>query len=245
MDGEISPSTERIETGNGGGGVAMNRTASMMDDIIMHDVQYPHSPTNRETFCISERSPGVEQVWITAKPTRLQDAAEDVAMDTSWIDFDFGFDTEPQISTSPLDDDLKSSMTSTTTIVSMPNNGRFNRGALTIDTSIVNSAISMASSDTTMCSAVSNPSDIYGWEEELDRRMSIDNRLARPAIARRVTSGGRMTRPRARGDLHSLPFKSVDVKRKGLLYRMFNIRRGLDELSVPASPTAERRISST
>lgn len=231
MDDESYPPTDRIETGRGTGSVAVNRDSSMMDDIVMDDEQFPNPPTSMQTFFLPESSSDVEQNSITNPPVPVQDGSEVTAMDTSWIDFDFGFDTTPQMATTTFGSSLKSSIAITST------SGRFSRGALTIDTSVADSLTTMASSETSMSSAVSNTTDIYGWEEELDRRTSSDNRLTGPAVGRRVSGGSAMMLPHFGGDLHSIPNNHVDVKRKSLWHRVLNLGRGLDELSAPASPT--------
>jgi hypothetical protein len=255
VDGEISPisplspSTNRMEPSIRRGGVAVKGNIPMMnDEVTDDDMDYEQTPTqfrSVQTFFIPDKVPDDEEVRIASTPTPTQDGPENVAMNTSWFDFDFGFDHAPEIPGDSPGNESKSSLTSTTTAVSGSNHRRFSHGALTVDTSVASSATSMASSDTSTYSAVSNTTDIYGWEEELDRRMSVENRLAwEPVLARQATSGGRMMMPpRSQTDIYNHPYKRVDMKRKGLLHRVFTIRRGLDETYVPAPPTAEYRTA--
>ncbi|RDW60785.1 hypothetical protein BP6252_12168 [Coleophoma cylindrospora] len=84
--------------------------------------------------------------------------------------------------------------------------------------SIVSSAIS------------TNSSDIYGWEEELDRKTTEPYSGWERQSARPLPSGGRSgyqtTRvSRLRPDNCQYQFKRVDPKRRGLLYRVLNLSR--------------------
>jgi hypothetical protein len=239
MDIEMSPPTGGMERSIRRSGVAVKRSAPEMEGGVTSGEQTPTRLRNSQMFFLPEKVPDNEQIEMTTTPIPAQDGSENSAMQTSWFDFDFGFDSV-RLPAATLGNDSNSSLTSATTGISGPNNRRFSRGALTVDTSVASSATSMASSDASIYSAVTNTTDIYGWEEELDRRMSVGNRGARaPGMTRRATSGGRITSPRVPGDLYSPPYKRVDVKRKSLLHRVLNMRRGLEESCPPGPPAPE------
>jgi hypothetical protein len=225
VDGEISPSMNRIEMGIRRGDVAVKGNTSNMNDVVMDDEQTPTQFETMKTFYIPDQVADEGPVHNATSLAQTQDASQAAVMETSWFDFDFGFDKRPRISSNTPGNDSKSSLaTTTTTAISGPNNRRFSHGALTVDTSVASSATSMASSATSTYSAVTNTTDVYGWEEELDRRMSIENRLAWDAtVTGRATSGGRMTVARTGSDLYDAPYKRGDMKRKGLLHRVLNI----------------------
>lgn len=245
VDGEISPSTDRVERSVRRGDVAAKAHTSMVYDVVTDDEQTPTQFRSVQTFYLSDKVADDESVQVETPPVHAQDGSQDVAMETSWIDFDFGFGTGHRIAANKPRNDSKSSLASTTTAISGPNHRRFSHGALTVDTSIASSATSMASSDTSSYSAVTNSTDVYGWDEELDRRMSIENRLAwEPALTRRDTTASRMTVTRSRTDLYDPTYKPADMKRRGLLHRVLNIRRGMGEACVPAPPTANCRATS-
>lgn len=231
MDVEISPPTDGMEKSIRRSGVAVKRNAPEMDEGATRDEQTPTQFGNTQMFYLPQKVLNDEQIEITTAPIPAPDGSGNSATETSWFDFDFGFNSGPQLPAATLGNGSNSSLTSTTTAISGPNNRRFSRGALTVDTSVASSATSMASSDASIYSAVTNTTDIYGWEEELDRRMSVGNRgpWAPPGMTRRATSGGRITAPRVPSDLYSPPYKRVDMKRKSLLHRVLNMRRGLDE----------------
>lgn len=121
------------------------------------------------------------------------------------------------------------STSSTSTIV----DDRSPDDALTTDTSIACSSASRtySSSAASINSCISGTStDIYGWEEELERKssegsVSWDHRSELGAAMRRLPSGGRTMGPRmgfATG-VQDFSYKRADGKRKSLLYRVLNI----------------------
>jgi hypothetical protein len=244
MDGEISPPTDRMEKSIKWSGVAAKGDTMEMEGMTSEDLTPTPTPTpsrGNQSFYFP-KSPDDEQGQTITTPVAAGDGPQNPAAETSWFYFDFGFEAGPQLPAATLDNDSKSSLTSTTTAVSGPNNRRFSHGALTVDTSVASSATSMASSEMSVCSAVTNTADIYGWEEELDRRMSVSHRApAAPVLARRATSGAtcRYLTPRFPVDMYTPPPKRVDMKRKSLLHRVLNIRRGMDESYPPGAPAPE------
>jgi hypothetical protein len=116
-----------------------------------------------------------------------------------------------------------------------------------VDTSVASSAASMMSSSASTYSASTNVSDIYGWEEELDRKSSIENHGAwEREMARRLPSGGRTVGPRVRGSVHEMQYKREDGKRKSLLYRVLNLsgRRGSEDSTGSVAPQETYPITS-
>lgn len=217
------------------GSVAAKDERPEMETAVDDDPTPTQSRAGQTFFLPEKDSP------ITPSPVTPQQGPGTSAMETSWFDFDFGFETKPQLPAATLENDSKSSLTSTTTGISGPNNRRFSHGALTVDTSVASSATSMASFDTSIYSAVTNTADIYGWEEELNRRTSVgrrDTSTPKPPMTRRATSGGRITTPRVPSDLYTPPPKRVDLKRKSLLHRVLSMGRGVDEQpNLPTHPS--------
>lgn len=240
MDGEISPTMDRMEKTIKRSGVAAKGDTMEMEGIPTEDPTPTPTPSGDNQTFYFPKSPDDEHGEAMTPPVAAEDVPRHLATETSWFDFDFGFGAGPQLPAATLDNDSKSSLTSTTTAISGPNNRRFSHGALTVDTSVASSATSMASSDKSLYSAVTNTADIYGWEEELDRRVSVGHRPPEALVlARRATSGTtcQYLTPRFPVDLYVPPAKRVDMKRKSLLHRVLNIRRGMEE-SYPAGATA-------
>ncbi|KAH8592797.1 hypothetical protein B0O99DRAFT_689347 [Bisporella sp. PMI_857] len=175
-----------------------------------------------QPFYIPAKVPENEEVSITTRSVHGDDSASvDTAMDHE-TDLHFETDGGTWITANPIAQESRTSLSSTTTVTSTLMDGsRYSQG-LTLDTSVASSAASMMSSTGSTYSASTNPSDIYGWEEELDRKSSIEstNPWERD-LARRLPSGGRTHMgPRYHG--------SHAGKRKSLLYRVLSLsgRRG-------------------
>jgi hypothetical protein len=156
----------------------------------------------------------------------------DMAMDPSHIDqvFDFETDNGIWISANPLARESRTSIATTTTAASTLVDERMSHGALTVDTSVASSAASMMSSSaaSTYSATTTTGSDVYGWEEELDRKTSIEGQSTwERELQRRLPSGGRTIRPRLRGSMNESQSKREDGKRKSLLYRVLNISGSL------------------
>jgi len=169
----------------------------------------------------------------------------DTSVETSSMDFDFEEDNGTWISAHSIGHESRTSLATTTTAASTLVEDRFSNGALTLDTSIASSAASMMSSAASIQSAsTTTSSDIYGWEEELDRKASIEGHRAwERDLARRLPSGGRTFGSRYRGGGSGGGAGGgfyAAGKRKSLLYRVLNLsssreRRSLAENS--AEPT--------
>lgn len=166
-----------------------------------------------------------EQDEVTISETASLDGYEDVMPD-----FDFETDTGMWISSNPQGHESRSSLA--TTVV----DDRSSRG-LRVDTNLASSSISILSSSAeSMSSAISTSSaDMYGWEEELDRKTSIEthSQVGWEANAMRRLPGTGVDALRnaripgsgayAPGDLASYQYKRADGKRKSLLYRVMHI----------------------
>ncbi|CAD6450259.1 c25903fc-f912-4c5b-8a13-5aeab7c5710d-CDS [Sclerotinia trifoliorum] len=121
------------------------------------------------------------------------------------------------------------------------------------DTSIAcssgSSIYSSSAASISSCTTGTSTTDIYGWEEELERKSSEgspswDHRSELGAAMRRLPSGGRTigTRGGHTGGLSQFSYKRADGKKKSLLYRVLNIsppkRLNDDMPSVPIMPSS-------
>jgi hypothetical protein len=172
----------------------------------------------------------------------------DASVESTAMDFDFEEDNGTWISAHPIAHESRMSVATTTTATSTLIEDRYSHGTLTLDTSVASSAASMMSSAASIQSATTtNSSDVYGWEEELDRKTSFEGRMAwERELARRLPSGGRTMGPRLRG-VHEYQFKRAGTdggKRKSLLYRVLNLsgsrdRRGsADDIAMSGTGTS-------
>merc|ERR1712093_111083 len=197
-----------------------------------------------QPFYIPAKVPEQEEIHQVTIPGDSK-MALDTSVETTAMDFDFEEDNGTWISAHPIGHESRTSLATTTTATSTLVDDRFSNGALTLDTSVASSAASMMSSAASIQSAsTTNSSDIYGWEEELDRKTSIEGHHAwEREVARRLPSGGRTLGPRHRGGgLYAAS------KRKSLLYRVLNLsssrerRSSADEIAEPGimmSPASE------
>jgi hypothetical protein len=181
--------------------------------------------------------------------TSIDGEQKRLSVDTEMaMEFDFKTENGIWISANPLARESRSSLATTaTTTTAMTSStlvdDRMSHGALTVDTSVASSAASMMSSVGSIQSAISTASaDMYGWEEELERKESIETNMAwEREIGRRLPSGGRTPGPRMRGGVHEYNYKRTggDGKRKSLLYRVLNLsgsRRGSADEGIPPLP---------
>lgn len=159
----------------------------------------------------------------------------DTAMETA-MDFHFEEDNGLWISAIPIAHESRSSISTNTTGTSTLVEDKYCTGSLTVDTCIASSATSVLSSTASIASATTTNSDIYGWEEELERKSSMETHGYRYRdVERRLPSGGRTMGPRLRVEPD---FKRPDGKRKSLLHRVLNLsRRGTEEPPIPMIPT--------
>ncbi|ESZ92572.1 hypothetical protein SBOR_7032 [Sclerotinia borealis F-4128] len=177
-------------------------------------------------------------------------SSETIMTDTQvHADFDFEEDNGTWISAHS---EAHASRTSLATTVSSTNTIMDDRSPdepSTADASVACSSASSiySSSAASINSCTSSTStDIYGWEEELDRKSgescpSWDHRSELGAAMRRLPSGGRTMGPRAEyaAGVQHLSCKRADGKRKSLLYRVLNIsstKRLGDEIPPPLPP---------
>lgn len=181
-----------------------------------------------------------------ARPTSRggsMDIDSRVSLDTEMaMQFNFKTENGVWISANPLARKSSSSLATTNTgfTNSTMVDDRMSHGALTVDTSVASSAASVMSSVGSIQSATTAASaDIYGWEEELERKETIESNMVwERDHGRRLPSGGRT---RHRTSIHSFSNKHAgDGRRKSLLSRVLNIsgsRRGSVEEGTPPLPS--------
>jgi hypothetical protein len=189
-----------------------------------------------QPFYIPAKVP--EEIQVQTTPVSGEDRMlVDTAMDASLMDFDFETDNGVWISAHPIAHESRTSLATTTTASTLIDD-RFSHGALTIDTSVASSANSMISSSAASIQSAAS-SDIYGWEEELDRQSSIDGHNAwEREMLRRLPSGGGTRGPRVGGGVNDFQYKrGAEGRRRSLLYRVLNIsgRRGSEDSGMAMS----------
>lgn len=223
----------RIEEGVGGGGVAAKD-----DTAVGNREQNNETKAARRRMQVST----VQPFYIPAKvPEEIQDQATpvsgddrvsfDTALDASLVDFDFETDNGVWISAHPIAHESRTSVGTNTTANTLIDD-RYNHGAaLAIDTSVSGSGTSMISSSAASIQSAAS-SDIYGWEEELDRKTSTEGHNTwERENARRLPSGGRTMGPRGGGG---------EGRRKSLLYKVLSLsgRRGSEDSGMAMSTTS-------
>ena len=237
-----SPRSPRLEgkiEDVGGGGVAAEENASVGGDREENnEMKMPHrrmQVTAVQPFYIPAKVP--EEIQVQTTPVSGDDRMSvDTAMEGTLMDFDFETDNGVWISAHPIAHESRTSLATTATANTSADD-RYSHGALTIDTSVASSAASFQSAAS---------SDVYGWEEELDRKTSIEGCNAwEQEMARRLPSGGRTMGARARGGIDDFQYKrGGEGRRRSLLYRVLNIsgRRGSEDSALStmsASPSTE------
>ena len=222
------------------------------------EIEMMKSPNKRmqvagaQSFYIPAKVPEEDFEHIIHEvPVAGDDKQVDTSVESTAMDFEFEEDNGIWISANPIARESRTSLSTVTTVAStLMDHDRYST-VLTLDTSVASSAASMMSSAASIQSATTTTSsDIYGWEEELDRKASIEGHSAwERELARRLPSGGRTMGPRLRTEF---PYKHADGKRKSLLYRVLNLsgreRRGsADDVKVAeiVSPSDEYPNTST
>lgn len=194
-----------------------------------------------QPFYIPAKVPEQDEVQVH-HVTALGDTklSIDTSVETTAMDFDFEGDNGIWITAHPIGHESRTSLSTTTTGASTLMDDRFSQTALTLNTSIASSAASMMSSAASIQSAsTTTSSDIYGWEEELDRKTSIEGHSAWDRdFARRLPSGGRTLGPRRAGGMHEYKPGGGGMKRKSLLHRVLNLSSSR-ERRASADDTAE------
>jgi len=167
----------------------------------------------------------------------------DTMLETTSMDFNFEEQNGLWISATPIGHESRTSFATSTTVTSHIADDRFCHAPLTIDTSVASSAASMFSSVGSIQSATTtNSSDIYGWEEELDKKASVElsNPWCNREPPRRMLPSGGRTHMGPRMHNNVPIYRRNDGKRKSLLHRVLNIsgsgsRREIDEMG-PIAP---------
>lgn len=193
-------------------------------------VIHTSSPAQSPTFYVPAKYPEHDEVHTILTPVCL---GEDKSSDDATMKVPC---PEPRYSVTgvhaPSGHGSGSSFATTATCVSEtpPND---NASVPNSPVAISDGSASMLSSSATsvVSSTVSiNSSDLYGWEEELDRKSAGAYSGWERQATRPLPSGGRSgyqaTRvPRIRPDNHPCQVKRVEFKRRGLLYRVLNLSR--------------------
>jgi hypothetical protein len=188
----------------------------------------------------------------TPRPgTPSEEPSRRLSVDTEMaMQFDFKTENGMWISANPLASESRSSLATTTSYMtnSTITGDGMSRGAMTVDTSVASSAASMMSSVGSIQSAITTASsDIYGWEEDFDRKGSIESTVSwEREIQPARPGGGRTPIPRTRSDFQ---YKRPDTKKKSLLYRVLNLtgprRPSVDDIApVPPVVRADLSVSS-
>jgi len=226
---ERSPKLGQLEEGVKWDGVAAKGSISIIEKEKEITRPLRKAWVGMQPFHIPEKVPEHEEMVVTTTPIRPDDSISmDTAMDHE-MDFQFDTDGGSWITANPQALESRSSLsTAITTASTMVNENNRYSTALTVDTSVASSAASMMSSAASTYSSSTNMSDIYGWEEELDRKSSTDINPWDREFPRRTPLSARSTI-----GSHAMPVR----KRKGLLYRVLNMsgRRG-EIQTIPETP---------
>ena len=201
-----------------------------------------------QPFYIPAKISEQEEVHRGSHLDSIGDSAQRrLSVDTEMaMEFDFKTENGIWISANPLANESRSSLATTTTanttstLIDDSMSRRMSNGALTLDTSIASSAASMMSSvDSIQSATTTASSDTYGWEEELDRKESIESSVTwRRDLGHRFPPNGRTISPR-RG-VHDYNNRGGEGRRKSLLHRVLNMsgsrREPGDESGIPPVP---------
>lgn len=184
---------------------------------VPEDEEIPEVPTPTVSTVPPVSTPG--------SVTGDEKSIVDTSLESTSMDFDFETDNGVWISAHPIAHESRASLSTTTTAPSTLMDDRYSqysRAALTLDTSVASSAVStMSSTGSIQSASTATSSDIYGWEEELDRKVSLES--GNWGYVHRIPQGGRMVGPRGRGGVQDYQFRVPDRKRKSLLYRVLNL----------------------
>lgn len=247
---ERSPRSSR-SMGHMRGGVAWDGVAakgSISPTEEKEKEKFPTRPLRKayvgmQPFYIPAKVPEHEEVSVTTTSIHGDDSMSiDTAMDHE-MTFPFETDGGTWITANPQALESRSSLSTNITSASTMVDGsnRYSH-ALTLDTSVASSSASIMSSAASTYSSSTNMSDIYGWEEELDRKISTDTSSWDRDSARRAPFTGRPY-----GSSRAVPAR----KRKGLLYRVLNMsgRRSAETetkaetSTIPSIPDTPNHVS--
>jgi hypothetical protein len=191
-----------------------------------------------QPFYIPAKVPEQDELHMRSAPLTVGEKGLvlDPEAETVTSDMDYEADKGTWISAPPVALESRTSLATTSTLV----DERLTDTTLLIDTSIASSADSIFSSTT-------NSTDVYGWEEELDRKTSLEG-CGWERDKRRLPSGGRTMGPRVRREGHQPQCKWANGKRRNLLYRVLNLssshKKGTSECIIAGnSPANESEIA--
>ncbi|PBP21702.1 hypothetical protein BUE80_DR007604 [Diplocarpon rosae] len=227
--------------------VAAKESTNRMSELekLEQDVQMipkRRAVRQQQPFYAPAKAPEQDEA---ARPMSPEDSKTIIAtfFDQTQMNFEFDEDTGRGhvISATPTARASRTCLATTPTPADPFVGDRFSHGALTVDTSVASSAASMFSSAASTQSATTmTSSDIYGWEEELDRKNNANSHSANEReAARRLPSGGRTMGPRHRGGVHDYQYKHGAGKGKSLLCRVLNLSGSRGERRNSADDAAE------
>jgi hypothetical protein len=208
---------------------------------VPEDEEIPHTPV-----------PTVPTVPTPGSVTGDDKSVVDTSVESTAMDFDFETDNGVWISAHPIPHESRTSLSTTTTAASTLMDDRYSQyshGALTLDTSVASSSASMISSTASIQSAsTATSSDIYGWEEELDRKVSMESGNHGWGYVQRIPQNGRVG-VRGRGGVQDYQFKRADGKRRSLLYRVLNLsnsrRASVEDVSMSGAVSPQNDCPTT
>jgi hypothetical protein len=187
-----------------------------------------------QPFFVPAKVPELSEVHSIPSPSD-DGMSLDGSLETA-MDFHFEEENGIWISAIPIARDSRSSIgTSTTTSSTFVDDHHSCHGVSTVDTSMASSTVSFVSASESAVSLGTNQSDIYGWEEELDRKSSLESRPQRFREGQRKLSPARNMVPRHRFEGSAI--RRVDGKRKSLLHRVLNISRREVNEPLPIGPS--------
>lgn len=229
----------RIEEGIRRDDVAAKESASVGNRDENNETKSPQrgmqvAPV--QPFYIPAKVP--EEAQLSTTPVSGSDSMSvDASTDSSPMDLDLETNTGVWISAHPATRECRTNLATPTT-ASPPSHS----GGLTIDTSVASSAASMISSSAASVQSAAS-SDIYGWEEELERQMTMEGRhdLERELQGVSLSGGGTME-PGVQSGVHDYQqYKPGDGKKKSLLSRVLNLsrRRGSERPDVARSTMSD------
>ena len=177
----------------------------------------------------------------------------DTSVESTAMDFEFETDNGVWISAHPIAHKSQTSLSTVTTAASTIMDDRYSQyshAALTLDTSVASSAASMMSTTGSIQSAsTATSSDIYGWEEELDRKVSLESGNHGWGYVQKIPQSARVGGARGRGGVQDYQFRAPDRKRKSLLYRVLNLsgsrRASVEDVSLPGAVSPQNDCPTT
>ncbi|KAL3427721.1 hypothetical protein PVAG01_01230 [Phlyctema vagabunda] len=213
------------------GGVAAKEISYIESKkLIGNQTDQKRSPTLQQSFFIPAKVPEHDEVHAISPPLCQNEhgTPDDTAMNLKFPDSMY---RGTWITTSPIGHESRSSLATTTTLTSETAQSQ---DAPAITSSIVgsDSTASVPSSCAVSITSSTNSTDVYGWEEELDRKSfeaygGWERQPPRPlpSGSRSGYQVARGQRARAGTDFSVPQPKRTEFKRRSLLHRVLNLSR--------------------